>query len=335
MLARDGYARAPWEGDRGWGSCMDADRAASTLVERVRNRPWGLAAVAIDGDDADVRLDDGDDPLDERSVFQIGSVTKTMMGVLLADAILRAETSAEATLGAVLGFDGGVATATLGQLAAHRGGLPRLPPNLDLDKVNLSDPYAAYTEHDLLTALRSVDLERSDQIYSNFGFMALGVALATVTGTPIPTLFASRLFTPLGMNSAGCPPSEADRVPGYAGPTRTPWWTTQLPGAGGVGASIRDLCAYLRAHVDPPPGPLGGAIRLATPIEPGVARPVGYGWSHQGGGWWHNGGTGGFRSFVAFHRPTRTAVGLLANSADADVVDSVGLATLTEMVHAS
>lgn len=61
--------------------------------------------------------------------------------------------------------------------------------------------------------------------------------------------------------------------------------------------------------------------------------PTGLGWGYQGGGPWHNGGTGGDRSFVAFHRPTETAVALLANSGDAEIVDKAGFAVLTEMVR--
>src|SRR5579885_1379396 len=200
---------------------MDADAGASLLVERVRARPWGLAAAALVGDDTRVRLDAGDDPLDERSLFQIGSVTKTMTGVLLADAIVRAETSPDATLGAVLGFGGGAAEVTLGQLATQRGGLPRLPPNLDLDNVDQSDPYAEYSEGDLVAALRGLEPGPPDHLYSNFGFMALGLALATLTGTPMPTLLEERVFRPLRMDSAGCPPAEAGRVPGYSGAAQT------------------------------------------------------------------------------------------------------------------
>lgn len=314
---------------------MDAGAGASLLVQRARARPWGLATAALVGDLTEVRLDEGDDALDEASLFQIGSVTKTMTGVLLADAILRQETTAAATLGEVLGLEGGAAGVTLGQLATQRSGLPRLPPNLDPSSVDQSDPYAAYTEDGLRQALAEVELGPGEHLYSNFGFMTLGLALAAVTGSPLAQLFRERIFEPLGMTSAGCPPAEQGRVTGYSGPAPTPWWTTQLPGAGGVGASIGDLCLYLRAHVDPPAGALGEAIELATTIHAQAPGPMGYGWAHQGGGCWHNGGTGGFRSFVAFHRPSRTAVALLANSAQAEMIDGVGFATLTEIIRAN
>jgi CubicO group peptidase (beta-lactamase class C family) len=210
--------------------------------------------------------------------------------------------------------------------------LPRLPPNLQTDSIDPSDPYANYRHDDLLAALRSVAPGIPKYEYSNFGFMTLGAALSAATGRPIAELLGERVFDPGGMTSSGCPPSEDRRLPGYAGATETPWWTTHLPGAGGVGASIRDVAAYVRAHIEPAGDVLGTAIRRATTIHATDETPMGYGWVHQGGGWWHNGATGGFRSFIAFHRESTTGVALLANGQQAEMIDSVGFATLTEMI---
>lgn len=310
---------------------MDAGESALKMVERVRSRPWGLAVAALAGDAVEIAYDRGDDDLDDSSLFQVGSVTKTMTGVLFADAVLRGELSAQTTVGALLGFAGGASEVTLESLATQGSGLPRLPPNLDVARVDRSDPYAAYDLSDLVQALREVEVGPATYEYSNFGFMTLGACLASATGHPMPDLLEERLFLPLGMTTAGCPPPETSRLPGYSGAERTPWWSTKLPGAGGVGASIRDLARYLRGHVSPPEGRLGAAIEIASTIHGGEPAR-GYGWVHQGGGWWHDGATGGFQSFVAFHRPTATGVALLANSNHANSLDAVGFRTLTEMI---
>jgi CubicO group peptidase (beta-lactamase class C family) len=311
---------------------VNAEDAARRLVERVRTRRWGLATVAISGDATSFALDAGDDPIDEASLFQIGSITKTMTGVLLADVIVRGDTSADATLRDVLGIDGAAGDITLGQLATQRSGLPRLPENLAVQQ-DPRDPYANYTPEDLRDALRTVELGTPEYLYSNFGLMTLGLALSTISGTPLPTLWVERLFAPLGMTRAGCPGPTEGRLPGYSGSEITPWWTTRTPGAGGIGASIRDMGAYLRGHVDPPAGTIGQAIELATTVHAAPPSPLGYGWGYQGGGWWHNGATYGFQSFAAFHRPTRTAVALLANTGEGAGLDAIGFRTLTEMVR--
>jgi CubicO group peptidase (beta-lactamase class C family) len=165
--------------------------------------------------------------------------------------------------------------------------------------------------------------------------MVLGLALGRVTATPFAELIQQRLFGTLGLRNARCPsPLDGDDVaPGYSGPAQVPWWRTNLPGPGGVGMSIADLAVYLRAHVEPDTTPIGEAVTLATQMHTTEPSAMGLGWGHKGGGLFHDGGTGGFRSFVAFHRPTATGVALLANSAEADVVTAAGFAVLTQMAR--
>ena len=317
---------------------LDASAAAAALINRARERPWGLAVAAISNGEVQIRIDAGADPLDEQTLFDIGSVTKTMTGVLLADAVVRGEATLDTTLGDVLGASAGpCADVTLRDLATQRSGLPRLPPNLDVTKVDPGDPYAGYAEADLMQALTHVSPSAGRFEYSNMGFMVLGLALSRLARQPFGLLIQDRLFAPLGMRGARCPAPRADDdvAPAYRAGSKVPWWSTDLPGPGGVACGIGDLATYLLAHLDPGSGPLGEAITLAM-AEHAPPPTMGLGWFHGEGGLFHDGGTGGFRSFVARHRPTGTGVALLANSGDADVVTSAGEAVLDEMVsHAT
>lgn len=312
---------------------VDTEAAVQLLISRVRARPWGLAVAAVSGDSVSISFDAGADPVGEENSFEWGSITKTMTGVLLAYAIVAGELRPEQTLGELLGVTGSAGGVTLQQLATQRSGLPRLPPNLDLSSVDPLQPYSGYTSEDLHAGLCAVDVGTSEYGYSNFGFMTLGRVLSVSADMPYPDLLQSRLLEPLGLSATGCPPPEDNRMPGYAGEHQVPWWSSRhLPGAGGVGGPIGDLVLYLQAHLDPPEGSLGKAITLATALHAPAPNAIGYGWVHQGGGLWHNGGTGGFHSFVALHQPSGMAVALLANSAQADLIDRVGFATLTEMI---
>ena len=79
-------------------------------------------------------------------------------------------------------------------------------------------------------------------------------------------------------------------------------------------------------------GRLCGAVGLAATLPGSCPHASGFGWMHENEDlWWHNGAAGGFNSFVAFHRPTRTAVGLLANAALDQARDPVGFRTLRDM----
>ncbi len=314
---------------------MDTQATAALLVERVRARPWGLAVAAVSGEQTTVLLDAGADPLSEQTSFEWGSITKTMTGLLLAHAVVRGELRAEQTLGELLDVKGAAGAITLQELATQRSGLPRMPSNLDLSSVDPRQPYAGYTSENLQEGLCAVEVGAKDFAYSNFGFMTLGWVLSVRADLPYSELLRSRILDPLGMSASGCPPPEEDRIPGYSGNDQVPWWSSHLPGAGGVGGPIGDLVRYVQAHLVPPEGQLGEAITLATKMHAPDPYAMGYGWVHQGGGLWHNGGTGGFRALVALFRPRGIAVVLLANSAQADHIDGVGFATLNEMIAAA
>jgi CubicO group peptidase (beta-lactamase class C family) len=313
---------------------MNADEAAALLVSRVRRRPWGLAALAVTGDNVVTAFDSGDDELHAGSVFQIGSITKTLTGLLLADCVSRGELALSTTIGDVLPETGAAAALTLEAIVTHRSGLPRLPANLK--PADPKDPYAAYHDDDLFDALRNVELGVAGTFeYSNFGFMTLGRVMKEATGLDYADLLQRRVFDVIGMKSAGCPPGLDRRIPGYHDGEETPWWGTNLPGAGGIGMNIEDLGRYLRAYLDGTGDDrLDEAMTLATTMTVEPPHGMGLGWMHQGGGWWHNGGTGGFRSFLCFHKPTRTGVAMLANTGDAEMLDRIGMATITEMVRA-
>jgi serine-type D-Ala-D-Ala carboxypeptidase/endopeptidase len=261
-------------------------------------------------------------------------VTKTITALLLAESVGRGETELEATIGSILGDDADAAAeVTLLELATQRSGLPRLPANLDPAAVDANDPYASYTESDLFGALADMPKPSPGKYeYSNFGFMLLGLVLGRIAGMTFAELVRTRVFDVVRISRAVCGvPESGEFMPGYHGAEAVPWWSTQLPGAGGIGMSIRDLATYTIAHLDPPET-IREAIELVTTEQAPPPSPT-LAWVLQGGGHWHNGGTGGFRSFVAFHRPTQTAVVLLANSREAEMIDGVGFKVLTELAR--
>lgn len=335
--SEDRRGRSQPEGDQGGEQVLTlpVERATTEVIRTVRARPWGLAVGAVADGEVCLELDPGVDVLTEGSLFQIGSVTKTMTGLLLAQLVVEGAVELSTTVEAILGEEAGRArSVTLLELATQGSGLPRLPPNLDPADPN--DPYADYAEGDLLKALAAIEAPEPGAFgYSNFGFMLLGLLLGRAAGSTYPELVESRIFAPLGMEDSRCGvPDDGAVLPGYRGPSRVPWWSLQLPGPGGISSSICDLMTYASAFLDPPAS-LRDAVELATAEHAPGPRPVGLGWVLQDDIHWHNGGTGGFRSFVAFHRPTRTGIGILVNSHDARAIDRAGFKVLTEMARST
>jgi CubicO group peptidase (beta-lactamase class C family) len=312
--------------------------AASSMIDAVRARPWGIVAATVIGDDVEHALVAGDDPISEGTLFQIGSVTKPMTGLLLADSTLRKELTLDTTVKELLGADSGnCGQVTLLQLATQASGLPRLPPNLVNERFDQSDPYAHYLRGDLIEALAMVASPTPGAFeYSNFGFSLLGCLLEAATGSTYADLLRTRVFEPIGMTEAFCglPAAGQDAVQGYGPAGPAPWWDLPLPAAGGVACHIRDVARFVWANANPAATPLAEAFRLSHQVHgtgPLPETSMGLAWFHQSTALWHNGGTGGFHSFVAFHPDTATGVAMIANCNDVGTLNASGLATLTEL----
>src|SRR5690606_25385350 len=119
--------------------------------------------------------------IDAGTAFEIGSISKTMTSVLLADLILQGKASLDDPLSAYLPegttlptFEG--QPILLRHVVTHTSGLPVLPSRMATDASAIADPYATLTEEALLASLGDVTLatapgERFE--YSNFASMVL------------------------------------------------------------------------------------------------------------------------------------------------------------------
>ncbi|HEX6587867.1 MAG TPA: serine hydrolase [Longimicrobiales bacterium] len=271
--------------------------------------------------------------IDQHTIFEIGSISKTFTALLLADAVVRGGITLDQPVASLLPTavrvpDYGGTMITLEHLATHRSGLPRLPTNL-LAGSDAEDPYAAYDAAQLYEFLAGHELARAPGTrgeYSNLGAGLLGHALVAASGQPSwAALVESRITGPLGMTETfvDVPVELSDRMSrGHApsGDEVAPWTFDALAGAGALRSSAADMISYLAAQLDPPVDSLGVAIRLTQEprAEFGTNRRIGLGWMIRDNSdgrsvWWHNGGTGGFASLAAFDPARGVAVVVLSN----------------------
>ena len=104
----------------------------------------------------------GGNAMTSRTLLPIGSVTKTFTALALADAVVSGRLGLDTPLADLIedtpGLPGGP-DITLGHLASHTSGLPRLPRGLRRQALHhRADPYSAFTQADLIAALRARDL---------------------------------------------------------------------------------------------------------------------------------------------------------------------------------
>ena len=334
---------------------MTALRAAvDETVGSASSKLVGLAVAAVDAEGTVQgrrgRADDEGRPVDEHTVFEIGSVTKVFTALLLAVMVEAGDVTLDEPLAAFypeLTLPVRGRPATLVDLATHASGLPRLPPGLLRQALRRrDDPWASFSDADVARGLESVRLRAEPGArvrYSNFGVGVLGQALARRAGTPYDDLVRSRVCRPLGLPDTGVrrsPDQLARRAVGHdrRGRAVPDWHMDSLPGMGALHSTSADLARFLAAQLDPDSTSLGDAIRLAQQPRVGAGRL-----GHQALGWmlsplprtgrrmfWHNGGTGGAFSFVGLEPGTGVAVVALTNSARP--VDQPAVALLGRLV---
>ena len=279
--------------------------------------------------------------VDERTIFEIGSLTKLFTGALLAVAAREGALRLDEPVGALLpGLRGPASELTLLRLATHTAGLPRLPRNL-LWRSWLRhplDPYRGYSDAALRAAVAAhrgrpprEPVEASPVLYSNFGMGLLGTAVAARLGVSFEDAVTARVCGPLGLADTRVTLTGEQRGRFAQGHNSlgvpTPHWRMPaLEGAGALRSTTGDLLRFAAANLGRAPEPLHDALRDARHVRVATRAADGRLAVGMGLGWhafetvgsrhlvhWHNGATYGARSFMAVVPALDLAVVALAN----------------------
>lgn len=259
---------------------------------------------------------------DANTVFEIGSVTKTMVAYLFAQAIADERVDETTTIERFWPESG--KEVTLLSLATHHSGLPRLPADL-LSTADPNDPYAHYDATYLSNALTTAEVGSPDYEYSNFGYGVLAEAVSMAYEQSFSSLMEETLFSAAEMDSSYVAITGTEvashAAKGHAlTEDEVPYWHfTSLAGAGAVVSSLSDMVNYVsfiqNKYVEHDP-----VIRnLLSPRESlGEDTQQALGWiiskdESDNAFAWHNGQTAGFSSFVGFYLDGSKAVVVLNN----------------------
>lgn len=317
----------------------DAPVLPARIAEAARQRvaagvyPAMVIVMVADGRSSITgfgRLPDGHAP-DARSVFEIGSITKTFTAALLAQAVRSGQVALDTPVAQLLPDfripERSGKPITLGLLAEQYSGLPRLPGNLQ--PADLGNPYVDYDRDRLRDFLAGYALPRDPGTayeYSNLGFGLLGQALAEQAHSSYGQLLQQRILAPLGMRSTGTvltPELRRRLVPGHdeTGAVAAHWTFGALAGAGALLSDGADMLRWLQANMGIASTPLSAAMRMShvPRRDIGDGDRIGLAWmtSTRVGGTvvWHNGITGGYASFIGFTADGRRGVMILVNAA--------------------
>ncbi len=269
----------------------------------------------------------------ENAIYEIGSITKTFTGAILAEMVVEGKVNYNDPVTKylpkeVVNWSPELAI-TLEDLATHNSSLPRMPSNFIKRAIfNMSNPYKNYTVEDMYDFLKDFEpLPKSERKsdYSNLGMGLLGHILANVDGLSYEEMVRKRIFQPLGMDDSCIEIAEGKLIQGHdgSGSATSQWDLPTFAGAGAIRSTTTDMMKYLVANIDEV-APYG--ITHEAKRNYSRSRKIGLAWIIQTKNdldiTWHNGGTGGFRTYTGFSKDKKVGVIVMANSIQS--VDAIG-----------
>lgn len=267
------------------------------------------------------------------NIFEIGSITKVftagILAKLSADRLINLNDPIQKHLPVTLQQNGSNGTeVTLLHLANHTSGLPRLPDNLLGDpSIDMSNPYKNYGQQQLYVYLKDqvqlASIPGKQYAYSNLGFGLLGHILSLTAEQSYEDLLRETITMPLDMTHTyiNLPASlESQLVEGRdaEGNITANWNFDVIAGAGAIKSSVSDMAVFLRANMHENLPTYTSWQQCQNPtFSINEELSIGLGWhiskNKHGLVYWHNGGTGGYRTCVAFDPEQQRGVVVLSN----------------------
>lgn len=261
----------------------------------------------------------------QTSLFEIGSITKTFCGNLLAQAVLENKLKLDDDIrlylkGNYKNLEFNKQPILVKHLANHTSGLPRQPENLFSQKeFDLKNPYSNYTNESLLDFIKEFKLSVTPGTnceYSNLGMGLLGIILENVYKQSFSDLVKQKICEPLKMTNTGVQNIKPVNIlPGYENGTNVLNWQFKgMEAAGAIYSTPFDMMLYVKSNLQ---NTAQKQIEHSATFDSG--KKIALAWHFikrktDAELIWHNGATGGFSSFIGLIKDKNTGFIVLTNS---------------------
>jgi CubicO group peptidase (beta-lactamase class C family) len=297
----------------------------------------------------------GGEPVDTKTIFQIGSTTKAFLAATLAIAVDQGKLKWDDR---IVDLDPDFQLKDpwvtrefrVFDLIAQRSGLP--------SHVNDGLGLLGIDETGLIRSLRDVEPVssfRSTFSYTNVTHLEAGRVVAKQMGlADWNAVLQKELFDPLGMKDSSYTAAAIEAAPNHAnGYIWAPEGTTEVPftqifpydfgGAGDINSNVENVARWVRLQLAN--GSFEGP-RIVSPENLAVTRTpkvamsdrlsYALGWVIQqtpnGTIVWHNGGTTSFGAYIGFVPDKNVGVVVLTNETNVGFPDAIGLWTLDRLL---
>ncbi|WPU63575.1 serine hydrolase domain-containing protein [Peredibacter starrii] len=258
-------------------------------------------------------------PMLDNTYFEIASITKTFVGILVSKMVLENKLSLDSKLSLYFTVVPEAQDVSILELMTHTSGLPRLPSNLK--PTNPMNPYQDYSYNDLTNELKQVEIGQKQYLYSNLGFAILGKIIEKIYGDTFSNVLRKEVLIPLELSdmsfSNDSRPIPLTSVHSSHFPNVEPWVLGEFEAAGGLRANILQMQKYLMANILPEKTPLKEAILFShTIFHQADEFRVAMAWHQENmsGNYFHEGGTYGSSSLIEFNPGSKTGIVILSNT---------------------
>jgi CubicO group peptidase (beta-lactamase class C family) len=327
-----------------------ADRAARSYIQDSATAGLSIA-IYWQGKDYFYNYGEAEKASDKKAtaqtVYEVGSITKTFVGYLLAKAVSEKKLSLDDPITLYLpdsvAANDALKEIKIVNLTNHSSGLPRLPVDLYHTKgLNAADPYAHYSEDMLFNGLKQIKPSRKPGVqyeYSNYAVGILGTILARVNKMSFPQMVETFITQPMQMNHTSAAnvilPGQAI---GYNEKMEVMhYWNFQsIAAAGSIKSSATDMLLYGKGTMKTMQGKSVISRLLTTPTWQNDPVFITLGWHQSKPGeaplkYEHSGGTDGFRTHLTICPEKNWVVLALANQASDPGSSKVALVIVQQL----
>lgn len=320
---------AAWCGRAGAQSDEEAARLDAAVMRTHLGRFWGAVIVTREGRTVLAKgygvANEQLTPIDERTLFDVGSVAKMFTAAAVLRLEQRGELSLEDPVAKWFPAAGAAAkSVTLRQLLSHTSGIA--------DATGLGELGAADREAAVRQAMRSVTTRPGQTFaYSNAGYVVLAAVLEKASGKVFQEVMREEVFGPAGMEGAGF--VDGTGVAAERQSARWIWSMTDddtvekrmlldererfgwgLKGAGGVVCSARDLAAWGEALGSDRVLSAAARTKMGTAVMQGCGLGVKVEEAAPGmTAWSHDGTTRGYAAAFSYYPAQRVTIAVLTD----------------------